>query len=42
LGLFLTAFAKKSSEEGAALFSEDVREDFDFVIELGVVHDGED
>ena len=40
--LLLAAFAEKSCEEGAALFGEEVGGDFDFVVELGVVHNGED
>jgi hypothetical protein len=38
----LAAGAEEVGEQGAALFGEEVGGDFDFVVELGVVHDGED
>jgi hypothetical protein len=38
----LAAGAEEVGEEGAALFGEEVGGDFDFVVELGMVHDGED
>jgi hypothetical protein len=37
-----TSFDEKIGEEGAALFGEEVGDDLDFVVELRVVHDGED
>ncbi len=40
--LFLAAFAEKVGEEGAALVCEEAGGEFDFVVELGVVHDAED
>jgi hypothetical protein len=38
----LAAGAEEVGEEGAALFGEEAGDDLDFVVELGVVHDGED
>src|SRR5258708_27798996 len=40
--IFAATFEEEIGEEGAALFGEEVGSDFDFVVELGVVHDGED
>jgi hypothetical protein len=39
---WLTASSEEVGEECAALFGEDAGGDFDFVVELGVIHDGED
>ena len=36
-----TSFDEKVGEEGAALFGQEAGGDFDFVVELGMVHDGE-
>ncbi len=41
-GLFAAAFAEEVGEERAALFGEEAGDDFELVVELGVVHDGED
>jgi hypothetical protein len=38
----LAAGAEEVGEEGAALFAEQAGDDFDLMVELGVVHDGED
>ena len=40
--LFLATLAKKVGEERAALFSEQAGVDIDLVVELRMVHDGED
>jgi hypothetical protein len=42
LRFFPTSFKEEVGEKGAALFGEEAGGDFDLVIELGVVHDGED
>src|SRR5260370_5239288 len=41
-GLLSSALEKKVAEHGAALFGEEAGDYFDFVIQLGMVHDGED
>jgi hypothetical protein len=42
LAFALAAGSEEVGEEGAALFGEEGGGDFDFVVELGMVHDGED
>ena len=41
-GLFDAAFEKEIGEHAAALFGEEAGGDFELVVELRVVHDGED
>jgi hypothetical protein len=41
-GLLTAALDEKVGKELAALFGQEARGDFDLVVELGVVHDGED
>jgi hypothetical protein len=41
-GLLSSALEKKVGEHLTAFFGEEAGGDFDFVVELGVVHDGED
>jgi len=40
--ILCASFDEKIGEEGAALFGEEAGDDLDFVVELRVVHDGED
>jgi hypothetical protein len=40
--ILCASFDEKVGEEGAALFGEEAGDDLDFVVELRVVHDGED